>query len=329
MTLDVTVWKKRAGLNLRQLGANLRQRVSGLTKAAPYAVYGSLMAATVWPLVQTAWQTGNVVAVGALLVGIAGSVGGNLIAEQLQRWADAADNEGEAAAQAQIVDWIEAELPQQPALREAGDALLQQADALPAAKAGLSDEDRAWFVQQLANEMHGLGNYAQFAEHLQGATIAEGEDAVAAASGAVVALGDVEGDINTSGAGNAPGGPTIAKGKGATAVNTGAVVVRGKVKGNINTGTQMTVNADASAEVTGATKTQRAMMQKLYAALNGFAFSEDDLRDLCFKLELDWDKLPGEAKRGKVEALVRACFNSNRLAELAKLVKEARPDLDV
>ncbi len=56
-------------------------------QAKPAAVYTTLSAAALWPLVQAAKSTG-ILPVALALGNVVAGVGGNLIAEQIQRWHD-------------------------------------------------------------------------------------------------------------------------------------------------------------------------------------------------------------------------------------------------
>ena len=61
---------------------------------APYLAYGTVAGLSLWPLVEAAASTpvGQSIpfSLGVTLLTVAGNVGANLIAEQLQRWRDQA-----------------------------------------------------------------------------------------------------------------------------------------------------------------------------------------------------------------------------------------------
>ncbi|MCP4415495.1 MAG: hypothetical protein GY805_02665 [Chloroflexi bacterium] len=55
------------------------------------------------------------------------------------------------------------------------------------------------------------------------------------------------------------------------------------------------------------------------------AFNENDLRDLCFELRLDYENLPGRAKKDKARELVIHFDRRNRIAVLVTAFRELRP----
>lgn len=57
-------------------------------------------------------------------------------------------------------------------------------------------------------------------------------------------------------------------------------------------------------------------------------FNDDDLRNLCFELNIDYDVLPGDGKDAKVRELVQYCERHQRMAELREAGRRARPQLD-
>lgn len=54
-------------------------------------------------------------------------------------------------------------------------------------------------------------------------------------------------------------------------------------------------------------------------------FSLDDLKELAFDLDVDWDELAGERKSGKVLALISHVEKQGRLQELVQLLRADRP----
>ena len=56
-------------------------------------------------------------------------------------------------------------------------------------------------------------------------------------------------------------------------------------------------------------------------------FSEQELRDLSFDLEVHYDDLPGEGPSGKARELVTRLRQLGRIADLLDAVKKARPDV--
>ena len=56
-------------------------------------------------------------------------------------------------------------------------------------------------------------------------------------------------------------------------------------------------------------------------------FSEDELRDLCFTLNVDFEGLPAASKPGKARELIKFCQRHNRPNELYGAVQVKRPYL--
>src|SRR5690349_21374092 len=110
MAFDLSVWKERAAEHLRGVSDLVKRTASG----TPYAVYAGLCTLSLWPLVEAA-QQGELFPMMMALGSVAGSVGGNLIANQIQSWKDRT----EAGAQAEAVGWIASNAPQDTQLRDA------------------------------------------------------------------------------------------------------------------------------------------------------------------------------------------------------------------
>jgi hypothetical protein len=71
----------------------------------------------------------------------------------------------------------------------------------------------------------------------------------------------------------------------------------------------------------------RSDSQVLYTLLSGKYFDLNDLQDVCFKLEIDWDSLAGETKVAKARELIRHCEKYDALAQLKQVMRDARPNL--
>ncbi|MBN1218748.1 MAG: SUMF1/EgtB/PvdO family nonheme iron enzyme [Anaerolineae bacterium] len=173
MSLTPQQWKQQAQQKLRQAGGWFKRRA---TQEAPYLVYGTLGGLSLWPLVQAA-QTGGLtpVEVGIALGGVAGSVGTNLLANQIQSWKDRAKGPDED----EVARWLAKNATESEALREALDTLLEQMDAITQAQAGLSEADRQWFLTTLHAELAGLGNLPRFEATLKGSgLIVQGDRAI-------------------------------------------------------------------------------------------------------------------------------------------------------
>ena len=153
---------------------------------------------------------------------------------------------------------------------------------------------------------------------------------------------------NTSNSGSG----AIAQGHGAKAVGAGGVMVDGDVGGSINTGHIDTgggpfVGGDLNTgggdfvgrdhkvvnNYYGRNPTESASTQfseighKLYDVLKDKWFSDSDLQDLCFQLDIDWDALDGGNKIDKARSLVLECEKGGKLPKLLSIVRLARPHL--
>ncbi|WP_420627389.1 hypothetical protein [Candidatus Leptofilum sp.] len=69
-------------------------------------------------------------------------------------------------------------------------------------------------------------------------------------------------------------------------------------------------------------------LRKLLRAIND-SFSEDDLRDLCFELRLDFENLPGSVKKDKVRELIIHFDRRKRINVLVEAFREMRPHVDI
>ena len=56
-------------------------------------------------------------------------------------------------------------------------------------------------------------------------------------------------------------------------------------------------------------------------------FNENELRDLCFDLDVDYDGLPGEEKGGKARELIAYLERRGRVSDLMETVKSLRPNV--
>ena len=66
-------------------------------------------------------------------------------------------------------------------------------------------------------------------------------------------------------------------------------------------------------------------MQKRLRELMEKYYSLDELRTLCFDLDLDYESLPGDAKPQKVRELITHCQRNDIINELLKSLRESRP----
>lgn len=192
MTFNLETWKQQAGEKARQIGHWLDRRQ---TQDAPYLVYGTLCGLSLWPLVEAA-QTGQVLPVMMALGSVAGGVGGNLVANQIQSWKE----EAEPVDEMVVAEWVAEHAPQDAELRQSLDDILDSLETLSQAQNTLSGADRQWFTETLQKELAALGNLKRYEAVLLGSgAIAQGPGAVAAGQGGVAVGGNVEGGIHIGG----------------------------------------------------------------------------------------------------------------------------------
>jgi formylglycine-generating enzyme required for sulfatase activity len=139
MAFDLQQWKEQVQGRLRDFAANPRE---AMKRASAETVFGYLVGMTVFPLAQAA-ATGDPASAFMTLGSIASGVGAQLIANKVQRWHD----------EASAVQELEKELPVSPELRQALDTVLDKLEVVKAAQEDMSDEDRRWFVERLAEEV--------------------------------------------------------------------------------------------------------------------------------------------------------------------------------
>jgi formylglycine-generating enzyme required for sulfatase activity len=153
-----------------------------LEQTKPKAVYTTLSAMTLWPLVQAAQGAGFASTL-MTLASVAAGVGGNLIAEQIQRWRD----QTETLSEKEIEQWIQDHIATNTDIREALDTILDRLEAIPRMQESLNRDDWLWFTQTLGYELTTLGNSNRFAVYLTGAgAVAQGEHAQATGAGGVL-----------------------------------------------------------------------------------------------------------------------------------------------
>jgi len=155
MPFDLQVWRERTAQRLEVLRTQILQR------SAPRLLYARLCEAALWPLVEAA-QQGAWLPARATLDQVAPGVGGKLLAGQIQRWQEGADASEMAA-------WVAAAAPGHTALQEALDAILRQTEAVAKMRAGLPEDDRAWFERRLSEELTQLGHSPGYQAWLEGA----------------------------------------------------------------------------------------------------------------------------------------------------------------
>ncbi len=151
---DENTWRQRA-----------KKKLAGLKDwfgkgGAPQFTYGFLGALSLWPLVDAAAKAGGALPVSLFIAmgSVLGNVGANLVAEQVQRWKDRADDVDEA----EVVRWVDETARSNIGFRDAVDTLIEKMDAFPVAMDRMEEDLRKRFLDTLREEMRGMGNLARF-----------------------------------------------------------------------------------------------------------------------------------------------------------------------
>lgn len=171
MDFNLSIWKQRAGNRLHTTGKWLKQHAS---ESASYITYSALCTLSLWPLIEAA-QQGQVLPVMIALGSVAGGVGGNLIANQIQQWKDHADGLNEE----EVTSWV-AQSATNTDVRHALDAILTEMRAITVAQERMNESAQVQFIEQLRRELKQLGNQRKFRAELTGSgAIAQGRGALA------------------------------------------------------------------------------------------------------------------------------------------------------
>ncbi|MCG3208374.1 MAG: Hercynine oxygenase [Anaerolineae bacterium] len=147
---NTDIWQQQIEKELAGLKGWLKQRYQ---KDAPNLVYGTLLGATLWPAVEAAAQTGQWTAVIGALTGIASGVGADLLAGQITRWKEQADN----LTRDDVADWAAQTAAPHAELRDTLNQLLAELQVVNRAETRLAEADRAWLARTLRQELVQLG----------------------------------------------------------------------------------------------------------------------------------------------------------------------------
>lgn len=74
-------------------------------------------------------------------------------------------------------------------------------------------------------------------------------------------------------------------------------------------------------------ESERSKAEELYKLCLTY-FNLEELRELCFELNVDYDSLTGEGKSARTEALIRYLHRQSRLGQFAALVRNKRPQVN-
>ncbi len=177
MAFDIESWK----FSIKERLHNWKPEVE---LAGVNTLYGFLASMALAPVVQAA-VAGDPINATLAMVGVAGAVGGNLLAEQVQRWQD----KGGAPPAAETASFLLEKARGSVEIRQAFDALLLKLELSQMAQVGLSENDREWFRRELQQELRGVNSSIVIDASGQ-AGVALGHSAAAGAYGIAI-NGDV------------------------------------------------------------------------------------------------------------------------------------------
>ena len=140
MAFNIELWKEENRKGLQGWKARFN-------KASTNSAYYFLAAVSFAPVVQ-AFYSGDFSALSVLGMSLGGAVGTNLLANMIQNLKDKSEDE--------IAVALADEMQAAPELKSALDALLENLETLPEAGRQLPDEDKAWFVETIQQELKGL-----------------------------------------------------------------------------------------------------------------------------------------------------------------------------
>ncbi|MFZ1396117.1 MAG: NACHT domain-containing protein, partial [Candidatus Promineifilaceae bacterium] len=196
MDFTTAGWKAKAKEKYRELTRWLGRG----TQNAGFVAYGALSSLTLWPLVEyvsAAAQAGQPLPLAGIMAlgSVAGGVGGNLLAGQIQNWYDAA-TKGNSPTEADVLAWLQAHALTKDNVREAVDEMLEKLEAIPNAQAALSESDWRAFGQQLLQELARIGNLTRYQATLIGSGIlVQGDNNLVVGPGGVLIQGNLQGDL--------------------------------------------------------------------------------------------------------------------------------------
>jgi hypothetical protein len=137
MAFDLQQWKDAIRRRIHEFAQNPQGAAAG-------SLFGFLCGMTLFPLAEAIGGK-DMFSVLTTLGSIAGSVGGNLIAEQVQRWAD--------RTQEQTTTELDQAINESAELRQALDTILDELEVLRQTRQALSRDNRDWFTATLNEEL--------------------------------------------------------------------------------------------------------------------------------------------------------------------------------
>lgn len=188
--MNIDIWREKAAIKLKDIGIWLNYHYQ---RDVPYLTYGTLAGLTIWPLVEAAVTTGQAAPVIGAIYSVAGGVGGNLVANQIESWKDRA----ESPTEAEVIEAITQQVTNDD-LRDSLDIIIEQLGAITLAQEGLNDDDRNRFKYQLRLDLEALGNLDKFEAELEGSgAIAQDGATAIGERGVILKDSRVDGSIVT------------------------------------------------------------------------------------------------------------------------------------
>lgn len=288
---SVDAWKDRAKQKVATVSNWL-----GLDRAVPYVTYATTAMVSVWPLVEAvakAGAAGNT----ALLpefylagVSLLSSVGGNLIAEQIQRWFDRSQA-GDPPTEEEVMGWVSQQAAENPELLTELDHLIEEFEILPAVQEQVPQGQMADFVSQIRTEMEQLGNWGKFAETITNSQVVLGDNNKVLGEGAVNIDGDVSGNF-IAGEGN-------------------QITINHNYAAIESDSPQPTLLGPSEGEPSN-------LREKMTSWL-----SQSDLKTICFDVGIDFYNLNGNNFSTRTVSLIQLMRKQNRIEELIKACESA------
>ena len=284
-------WKTRIGEIADRAGAWLTKR-NGL----PLMAYTTVAGLSVWPLVEAAAKAGaagNTAMLPHLYTAgltVMAGVGGNLIAEQIQRWFDSAQK-GEPPTEESVGAWLAEVVDGDEEVRDQLDHLIETFDTIPTVRNGLPTVEQANFLAQLRADTERLGNSAKFANTISNSQIAIGDNARAA--------GDK------------------------------ANIIDGSVHAPIVSGDNVTINWNSPPPPRPSEPLSGGDWEPIPPNLRQNMLdwlSKSDVNTICFDMNIQYSHLTGENHPEKVADLIRQCQMQKRVDELIKNCHKVNPN---
>ncbi len=153
-------WRENTQTKLMEIGRRIR---SFAQSDLPYIAYGTVAGLSIWPLVETAVNTGQLSSILGALYSTAAGVGANLIANRIEAWKDGAERPTED----EVIAWVAQEAGNVE-LRAALDDVVARLEAIPHSLAAVDEDQREDLRNALLRDAGQLGNLTRFESVITG-----------------------------------------------------------------------------------------------------------------------------------------------------------------